>query len=196
MKATSRRVCVGVLLAVVLIAPSWVAVAPPSDVVVTGMLAMWLHGTAVQIEKTEGLAQVHRLAFHTRIEGNPNTSNWLHFPITTPVAGTFVEPRSIPFTGSMTNYRRYRLDKVFLSFPSGSIDARVTNVYVYDGPKLIAAFDNLNLYGEQHMQEFVLPDFPEVQEGICISLGAQFGSSGQRWMELQSVGADFYILEH
>ncbi|MCX6093355.1 MAG: hypothetical protein NTY63_00825 [Candidatus Bipolaricaulota bacterium] len=196
MKTTLRRVCAGLLLVGVVIAPSWVAVAPPSDAVVTGMLAMWLHGTAAQIESPERLAQVQRFAFHTRIEGNPNTGNWLHFPITTPVVGTYVESQNIPFTGFMTNYRRYHLDKVFVSFRSGSADARVTNIHVYDGPKLIAAFDNLNLYGEQHMREFVLPDFPEVEQGICISLGVQFGSSGQRWMELQSVGADFIFLDH
>jgi len=71
----------------------------------------------------------------------------------------------------------------------------VTSVHVYDGPRRIASFDNLYLYGVQLMSEFILPGSPEVEQGICISLGVDFGASGQRWMELQSVEADFYFQE-
>jgi hypothetical protein len=152
-----------------------------------------MHGTGVRIEYPERLSQTQYRAFHARIEGNANTSNWLHFPITTPVVGAFYMFREEEPRG--TQYRRYRLEKVFVSFRSGSIDARVTSVRVYDGSTQIASFDNLNLFGEQPMKEFVLPGSPEVMQGICISLGVEFGASGQRWMELQSVGADFYFQE-
>jgi hypothetical protein len=173
-------------------------VAPPADAVVSGFLAVWMHGTGVRIEYPERLNQTLYRAFHARIEGSANTGNWLHFPITTPVVGAYRSggTGSGGFSEVVANYRRYRLDKVFISFRSGSIDARVTSVHVYDGSKPIATFDNLNLYGEQLMRQFVLPGSPEVEQGICISLGVEFGASGQRWMELQSVGADFYYQEN
>jgi len=173
------------------------ALAPPVDADVSGFLAVWMHGTGVRIESPERLNQVVYRAFHARISGIPNTGNWLHFPITTPVVEGYRSggSGSSGFSAVVMNYRRYRLEKVFVSFRSGSVDARVTSVHVYDGATRIAAFDDLNLYGEQLMREFVLPGSPEVQQGVCISLGVEFGASGQRWMELQSVGADFYYQE-
>lgn len=190
---TIRRIRLGVAAAVLLVLVLGMGlqvIAPPSNAKVAGMLAMWLHGTAVQVEYPDQLNQVLRRAFHTRIEGKAGTSNWLHFPISTPVVGTY---RNVDvLTGWETNWRRYKLDKVFVSFRSGSLDARVMSVHVYDGPTRIAAFDNLNLYGEQSMHEFVIPGSPEVTQGICVSLGVHFGST-LRWMELQSVGADFYF---
>lgn len=171
--------------------------APPANADVSGFLAVWMHGTGVRIEYPERLNQTLYRAFHTRIQGNANTGNWLHFPITTPVVGAYRSGGTggSGFSAVEMNYRRYHLEKVFVSFRSGSIDARVTSVHVYDGAKQIAAFNNLNLFGEQLMREFVLPGAPEVHEGICISLGVEFGAAGQRWMELQSVGADFYFQE-
>jgi hypothetical protein len=190
---TIRRIRLGVAAAVLLVLVLGIGlqvVAPPSNANVAGMLAMWVHGTAVQVEYPDRLDQVLRRGFHTRIEGKAGTGNWLHFPISTPVVGTY--RRLDVISGWETNYRRYRLDKVFISFRSGSTDARVTSVHVYDGPTRIAAFDNLNLFGEQSMREFVIPGSPAVSQGICVSLGVQFGST-LRWMELQSVGADFYF---
>jgi len=196
---TRRTKWIALALASVLVIVGVVpfVLAPPANTVVSGFLAVWMHGTGVRIEYPERLNQILYRAFHTRIQGNTNTGNWLHFPITTPVVGGYRSGGTggSGFSEVVMNYRRYRLDKVFISFRSGSIDARVTSVHVYDGSKRIATFDNLNLYGEQLMREFILPGSPEVEQGICISLGVEFGASGQRWMELQSVGADFYFQE-
>ena len=189
----TKWIVLGVAVLLAVYGVTTVVVAPPSGAFVTGFVGVWMHGTGVRIEYPERLSQTQYRAFHARIEGNANTSNWLHFPITTPVVGFFLtggEDKPI-----QTHYRRYRLEKVFVSFRSGSIDARVTSVRVYDGSTQIASFDNLNLFGEQPMNEFVLPDSPEVMQGVCISLGVEFGASGQRWMELQSVGADLYFQE-
>lgn len=94
-----------------------------------------MHGTGVRIEYPDRLGQTLYGAFHARIEGNANAGNWLHFPITTAVIGGY---RSGAIGGSgfsevMMDYRRYRLEKVSISFRNGSIDARVTSVYVYNG---------------------------------------------------------------
>lgn len=207
----------GIILIVIgfLLVPAKMAIGIPSNVDLTGMLAMWMHGTGVQIEFPERLNRVQRMAFHTHIVGQPNTSNWFHFPISTPVVGTFaifdegggfwediqdiVAPGTkllLPDSVSWNLYfRRYRLDKVFLCFQTSSPDVKVTSVHIHDGSKRLAAFNNLNLYGQQDMREFSIPGCPMVHKGISISLGVEFGSSGERWIELESVGADFYFWE-
>ncbi len=198
MTRRTRGMVLGVVSVLLLVSVASSVVAPPPNTVVSGFLAVWLHGTGVQIEVPDRLDQILYRAFHTRIVGKANTENWLHFPLTTPVVGAYRSGGSggSGFSEVVVNYRRYHLDRVFVSFRTGSIDARVTSVHVYDGAKRIAAFDHLNLYGEQRMRPFDLPDAPEVEQGICISLGVEFGLSGQRWIELQSVGADFFYQEN
>ena len=187
----------------------------PPDVDLSGMLAMWVHGTAVQIEYPERLERVQRMAFHTRIVGTAGTSNWLHFPISTPVVGTFAifadeggllkdlqeifvpeAGLAIPDSVSWNLYfRRYHLNKVFVCFRTPSANVRVISIHVYDGSTKLATFDHLNLHGSQDMREFVIPACPPVHRGICVSLAVDFGDSDERWIELESVGADFYFWE-
>ncbi len=217
MRTGLRRMGMGLLLACLVAVPVQVAFGLPSDVDLTGMLAMWMHGTGVQIEFPDRLGQIQRMAFHTRIVGDPNTINWFHFPIATPVVGTYaIFQKDDGFLGEIQDifapeadlalpesvswnlyFRRFRLDKIFLCFRTASPDARVTRVHIHGGGRRLAAFENLNLYGEQDMREFVIPSTPLVHKGICISVGVEFGSSGpeRRWMELESVGADFYFWE-
>lgn len=212
-----RQIVFGLMVGCLFVGPAQLTSGLPSDVDLTGMLAMWMHGTGVHIEFPDRLGQIQRMAFHTRVVGDPNTANWFHFPIATPVVGTYALFESddgflgeiqdifapeadlaLPESVSWNLYfRRFRIDKVFLSFRTGSPDARVTRVHIHSGGRRLAAFDNLNLYGEQEMREFTLPGTPPVHKGICISLGVEFGLSGpaQRWMELESVGADFYFWE-
>jgi hypothetical protein len=214
-KGRLRWTSIGVLLAGLLIVPYTLSFGLPANVDLTGMLAMWVHGTGVQIEYPERLARVQRMAFHTQLVGNPYTSNWLHFPVSTPVVGTFaifgdeggflkdlqeifVPEASLAIPDSVSwnlYFRRYRLNKIFLCFRTASADTRVIAVHVHDGSTRLAAFENLNLYGEQDMREFLIPGCPAVHKGICISLAVEFGGSGQRWIELESVGADFYFWE-
>jgi len=211
------RHCISIVIvcAALLVGPAMASWGLPSDVDLSGMLAMWIHGTAVQIEYPERLARVQRMAFHTRVVGNPGTSNWLHFPISTPVVGTFaifgdeggflkdlqeifVPEASLAIPDSVSwnlYFRRYHLDKVFLCFRTASANVKVISVHVYDGSTRLATFNNLNLVGTQDMLEFVLPSCPAVHKGICVSLAVEFGDSGERWIELESVGADFYFWE-
>lgn len=204
-----------VLLAILLVGTAFVSLALPSNVNLSGMLAMWTHGTAVQIEYPERLQQVQRMAFHTRIVGAGNTSNWLHFPISTPVVGTFaifgdeggflkdlqeifVPEASLAIPDSVSwnlYFRRYHIDKVFLCFRTPSPNVRVISVHVHDGSTRLATFNNLNLFGTQDMIEFDIPGCPAVHKGICVSLAVEFGNSGERWIELESVGSDFYFWE-
>ena len=215
MKTILRSLGFGIVCAGLLIIPSLASWGLPSDVNLSGMLAMWIHGTGVQIEYPDRLSRVQRMAFHTHVVGNAGTSNWFHFPVATPVVGTFAifgedegflenlqeifvpeAGLAIPDSASWNLYfRRYRLNKVFLCFRTGSADVRVTSVHIHDGKSRLATFNDLNLHGEQEMLEFVIPGCPEVHRGICISLCVEFGSSGQRWIEFESAGADFYFWE-
>ncbi len=90
------------------------------------------------------------------------------------------------------NYRRNRIDQVLLSFRTGSVDARLIAGHIHDGPKLIAAFDRLTLCHDQTMTQFTVPGSPIVYQKICIALQFEFGP-GERWIEFQSVGADFFM---
>jgi len=210
-----RRARIAIVLLGLLVAFALGAGGLPSDVNLTGMLAMWAHGTSVQIEYPERLEHVQRMAFHTRLVGDPGTSNWLHFPVSTPVVGTFaifeegggflkdlqevfVPEASLGIPDSLRwnlYFRRYRLDKVFVCFRTPSANVRVTSIHIHDGSNRLAAFDNLNLYGAQEMREFALPGCPEIHKGVCISLCVEFGPSGEHWIELESVGGDFFFWE-
>jgi len=210
-----HRAAIGALLIGLLVLCTLQGLALPDDVNLTGMLAMWTHGTAVQIEYPERLERVQRMAFHTRIVGSPGTSNWLHFPISTPVVGTFaifggddgflkslqkifVPEASLALPDSLSwnlYFRRYRLDKIFLCFRTASADVRVTSVHIHDGSTRLTTFNNLALFGEQDLHAFVIPDCPEIHKAVCISLCVEFGDSGPQWIELESVGADFYFWE-
>ena len=210
-----HRVGCLLLLTALLTVPALLSWGLPSNVNLTGMLAMWTHGTAVQIEYPERLQYVQRMAFHTRIVGTSNTSNWFHFPISTPVVGTFaifgdsggflkdlqeifVPEASLAIPDSVQwnlYFRRYHLDKIFLCFRTPSPNVRVISVHVHDGSTRLATFNDLNLSGTQDMLEFVIPGCPAVHKAVCVSLAVEFGSSGERWIELEAVGADFYFWE-
>ena len=99
--------------------------------------AMWVHGTAVEIEGT--VDAVVRRGTGVFITGREDASARFCFPIPTPV---------------ILDDRRLRLVRVFVFYDtlpqSGSNDAlgpRITSVRVFDGPKLAKSFDNLGLIG-------------------------------------------------
>ena len=56
--------------------------------------SMWTHACSLQVEYPNSLENISRKAFHTRIKGKPGTSNWIHFPIPTPVVGTWMRTSS------------------------------------------------------------------------------------------------------
>ncbi|MGH9194771.1 MAG: DUF6623 family protein, partial [Acidimicrobiia bacterium] len=47
--------------------------------------AMWVHGTSIEVEVPNQIEDLRRFGFFTRITGKPNTTNWFHFAIPTPV---------------------------------------------------------------------------------------------------------------
>jgi hypothetical protein len=141
--------------------------------------ASWVHGTSIQVEVPENLESVRRFGFFTRIIGKPNTTNWLHFAIPTPV---------------IVNNVRKTFGPCMLRFSTGGTDAMVRDVHLYDGEARVAAHDSVNLSGSQGFTRFGVAHAPKVLWGVGISIGVRFGASSSaaaRTMDFISAGCDF-----
>lgn len=141
--------------------------------------ASWIHGHSMQIEYPDRIASQRRAGFSINIEGKSGTSNWFHFAIPTPV---------------IIDDIRLRIDSVMLRFTTGSVDAFVRHVHVYDGEKKLAEHNDIYLSKENALARLVVPDRPEVLWGIGISLGVGFGvESMDHHMDFISAGCDFTL---
>jgi hypothetical protein len=141
--------------------------------------ASWIHGHSMQIEYPDRIASMRRAGFSIDVEGKPGTTNWFHFAIPTPVIIDDV---------------RLRADKVLLRFTTGSVDAFVRHVHVYDGEKLIAEHNNVNLSKENPLAGFVVPDRPLILLGLGISIGVAFGvEMMDHHMDFIAAGCDFTL---
>jgi hypothetical protein len=141
--------------------------------------ASWIHGHSMQVEYPDQITRHVHIGWGTEIEGMPGTTNWFHFAIPTPV---------------IINDIRMQADSIILDFKTGSVDAFVRDVHIYDGGYRIAVFDGLNLSLEQPGFRLVLPDAPYLLYGLGISLGVSFGvESMDHNMTFYSVGCDFVI---
>ena len=139
--------------------------------------AMWIHGHTMQIEYPDRVASERRTGFSINIEGKPNSTNWFHFAIPTPV---------------IVNDVRLRADSVMLRFKTYSADAWVRDVHVYDGETRIAVHDKVNLSKDHLFERFYIPDRPEVLWGIGISIGVACGvEMMDHHMEFFAAGCDF-----
>jgi hypothetical protein len=139
--------------------------------------ASWIHGHSLQIEYPERVINVRRAGFSISLEGKPGSSNWFHFAIPTPV---------------IINDVRLRAESVMLVFKTGSVDAFVRDIHVYDGATRIAVHDGVNLSKDHPFERFVIPDTPQIGLGLGISIGVAFGvESMSHTMEFFSAGCDF-----
>jgi hypothetical protein len=123
--------------------------------------AMWIHGTIVEAENPADLTLVRR-GWGTHFFGRQFTSNWFHFPIPTPV---------------ILDDTRPQLVKVFVFYQTGA--ARIINLHVYDGPRRVKAFDNLNLSGDHSgsvdsANSFVIDPPITILFGLGISVAVEF----------------------
>ena len=139
--------------------------------------AMWIHGHSMQIEYPDRVASQWRAGFSFTVEGKPNSTNWFHFAIPTPV---------------IVNDVRLRADSVMLRFKTSSVDAWVRDVHACDGERMIAAHDGVNLSKDHLFERFMIPDRPEVLWGIGISIGVSCGvEMMDHHMEFIAAGCDF-----
>jgi peptidoglycan hydrolase-like protein with peptidoglycan-binding domain len=140
--------------------------------------ASWVHGTAVTVELPDNIESMRRFGFFTRLVGKPNTQNWFHFAIPTPVI--------------VTNDRKV-VGPCMLRFQTGGTNAVVRDVHIYDGEVRLVAHDSVNLSGSQPFTRFGVAQAPEVLWGVGISIGVTYGggTAAQRTIDLISAGCDF-----
>lgn len=144
--------------------------------------AMWTHGHGMEIEFPDRIATTWRAGFFIRVIGKPNTTNWFHFHIPTTV---------------IIKNKRLEIDSAMLRYRTGSANAAVTNVHIFDGENRIAAQDGLNLspQGNFVFQRFNAPGKPDVLWGTGVTVGVRFGggNDAQRTMEFAAAGIDFTL---
>lgn len=141
--------------------------------------ASWVHGHSLQVEFPEKIGSMTRIGWGAVLEGLPGTTNWLHMAIPTPV---------------IINDVRLRLDAVMLSFITGSTDAYIREVHVWDGPSRIAVFDGLNLSGDNPFVRLEVADRPWIWFGIGVSIGISVGVEQlSHRIEIWSAGCDFVV---
>lgn len=140
--------------------------------------AMWVHGTDVHVELDANVESITRFGFFTRIVGKPNTTNWYHFAVPTPV---------------IVNGNRLAFARAMLRFVTGGTNAVVRDVHIYDGSARIAVHQAVNLSGSQPFAVFGLAHKPDVFWGAGISIGVTTGagSVAERRIDLISAGIDF-----
>lgn len=139
--------------------------------------AMWTHGHSLQVQNPE-LAKVTKLGYSVQIDQKPGSHNWIHFAIPTPV---------------IINDTRAQAGSILLVFKTGSKDAWIDAVHVYDGDKRIATYDNLHLSPKDNkLERFSIPGNPQITWGLGISVGISTGvESMSHTFGFISAGCDF-----
>lgn len=140
--------------------------------------AMWTHGVNLQVEVDANVESLRRFGFYTRVVGKPNTTNWYHFAIPTPV---------------IVKGNRLAIARAMLRLVTGGTNAVVRDVHIYDGSARIAAHQSVNLSGNLPFAVFGVAHKPDVFWGTGISIGVTTGggTANQRRMDFISAGIDF-----
>ncbi|MDL2124602.1 MAG: hypothetical protein LWX51_16340 [Deltaproteobacteria bacterium] len=139
--------------------------------------ALWIHGHSAEIEYPNRVASMIQKGYYVSVQGNPSTTNWLHF--------------AVPTAAIVDNYRMRPITPQFLyrSDGGGSID----KVDVYDGEEIIATYENPagDIDGWRWIRVGVNHDeIQSVKWGIGISIRLRFGRHGGQ-LEFKSAGCDF-----
>jgi peptidoglycan hydrolase-like protein with peptidoglycan-binding domain len=140
--------------------------------------AMWTHGTSVQVEYPDRIEFIQRMGFFTRIVGKPNSNNWFHFAIPSPV---------------IVDNKRLKVGPVILRFRTLAAQAYVRDVHVWDGSGLLALHNGVNLSGDHFFEPFGIPHCPPALWGLNISIGMEFrpGTPTNRTVDFIAAGCDF-----
>ena len=144
------------------------------------VLTSWVHGTSMQAEYADRLTSVRHIGPFARIEGSAGQNTWLHFPIPTPaVAGD----------------GRLRAGAVLLNFRTRTSEAWVHEIVLYDGASTVAEYRDLHLSGDHPSERVNVPDHPEVQWALNVTVGVQFGPEPptiqSMTMEFIAAGCEF-----
>jgi peptidoglycan hydrolase-like protein with peptidoglycan-binding domain len=139
--------------------------------------ATWIHGNAALVEHPDRLQYQRYYGFFNRVIGKPDTSNWIHFALPTPV---------------IEDGRRLVMDRFMLRATTGS-SAILRDVHIRDGNRVVALLNGVDRSGNLGFEKFGVASMPRVRWGISVSLGFDFkaGTSGQRRVDLISAGFDY-----
>src|SRR3954462_14829510 len=91
-----------------------------------------VHGNIVNPEYPENIDEVSRKGWGTTFWGKEDTTNWFHIPLSLPI---------------LTGGERAKLTRVFVYYHN-TTRSPITAVHVYDGPRVIKAYDGLKLSGD------------------------------------------------
>ncbi len=142
------------------------------------------HGNVAIPEYPDRIEEVSRKGWGTTFWGKDSTTNWFHLPFTVPTVLDDAKPK---------------LTKVFLFFHNTS-RSPIISVHLYDGPKLLRAFDDLSLFGDHggvttQANTFHLKKPVELAFGLGISVNVSFpfdaGVKPPRWILFTSAMAEF-----
>jgi hypothetical protein len=145
-----------------------------------------VHGNIVNPEYPENIDEVSRKGWGTTFWGKEDTTNWFHIPLSVP---------------NLLDGSRPKLTKVNVFFHNTS-RAPINAIHIYDGPRLIKAFDNLRLTGDHarvldRSNSFTIDPPCEVLFGLGLSVSVQFPASPEqkppRWILFTTAGAEFRI---
>ena len=145
-----------------------------------------VHGNIVNPEYPETIDEVSRQGWGTTFWGKENTTNWFHIPLSVP---------------NFLDGGRPKLTKIFIFFHNTS-RSPINSVHIYDGPRLIKAYDNLRLSGDHarvldRANSFNIDVPCEVQFGLGVSVSVQFPAAEEqkppRWILFTTAGAEFRI---
>jgi hypothetical protein len=98
--------------------------------------AMWMHGTAMEVERPDGLIPngVVRTGDGTHFYGHSGSANWFHIAIPSPVILDGIRPV---------------LTQVCVFYRLGpGASGTLTSVHLWDGPQRVREWNNLKLRGE------------------------------------------------
>ncbi len=143
-----------------------------------------VHGNVAIPEYPDRIDEVSRKGWGTTFWGKDSTTNWFHLPFSAPTLLDGLKPK---------------LTRVFVFFHNTS-RSPITSIHLYDGPKLLRAFDDLALFGD-HVNEttqansFHLKKPAELTHGLGISVNVSFpfdmGEKPPRWILFTSAMAEF-----
>ncbi len=145
-----------------------------------------VHGNITQAEYPEHIDEISRKGWGTTFWGKENTTNWFHLPL------------SIP---AFLDGHKPKLTKVYFYFHNTS-RSPITTVHLYDGPKVIKAFDNLRLAGDHakaldRSNTFNMEVPLDINFGLGLSVKVEFPASTEtsppRWILFTAAGAEFRV---
>jgi hypothetical protein len=120
----------------------------------------WCHGHSARVQLPERATNMYYMGWGLDFLANSGAENWVHFAIPTP---TYLEGRQIS-----ARYIRIR-------FYTGSVDAFISDVHVWNGDTQIRQFTDLPWANGWQTRELDLGALVNFDKGMGVSVKVQAG---------------------